>query len=58
MMVQISSEELRRLRKAKALLDPKNRSHGTRYGYACGCRCDRCREAYRRLGGYRPKEDR
>lgn len=26
---------------------PEHPSHGTRYGYACGCRCDRCRAAAR-----------
>ena len=25
--------------------DPSHRSHGTTYGYACGCCCDRCRAA-------------
>lgn len=25
--------------------DPSHRSHGTTYGYLCGCRCDRCRAA-------------
>lgn len=25
--------------------DPSHRSHGTTYGHACGCRCDRCTAA-------------
>lgn len=45
MMVQITSEELRRLRTARELLNPGDGRHGTRYGYTCGCRCDRCKLA-------------
>ncbi len=48
MMVQITSEELRRLKAAKAMLDPADERHGTRYGYKLGCRCDRCRIADKR----------
>lgn len=43
MMVQITQEELRRLRTARELLNPDDGRHGTRYGYTCGCRCDRCK---------------
>lgn len=40
-----------RLRNLAAMLaDPRHRSHGTEYGYACGCRCDRCRDAMARAG--------
>ena len=35
----------RRRNLAAMLADPSHRSHGTTYGYACGCRCDRCRAA-------------
>lgn len=34
---------LRNLAAMKA--DPSHRSHGTTYGYACGCRCVRCTAA-------------
>lgn len=48
MMMQITSEELRRLKAARAMLDPDNERHGTRYGYNLGCRCDRCKVANKR----------
>lgn len=35
----------RRRNLAAMLADPSHRSHGTTYGYLCGCRCDRCRAA-------------
>lgn len=47
MMRQISSEELRNLRAAKEMLKPSDRRHGTPRGYNIGCRCDRCRLAYK-----------
>lgn len=28
--------------------DPGDPRHGSEWGYACGCRCDRCRDAHNR----------
>ena len=34
-------------RKRELLSDPNDRRHGTRYGYAQGCRCEKCKAANR-----------
>lgn len=45
MMVEITQEELRKLRAAKEMLDPNDRRHGTPSGYTIGCRCESCKQA-------------
>ena len=45
-MARNGADKAARLRNLAAMkADPSHRSHGTTYGYACGCRCGRCRAA-------------